>query len=427
MRLKQVKIRYYPPGILLSYLQSGHPKTHALDFLDFTPQTNPKDYVEHLQQSHRFLLRRKDLCTKIAQTLHEKQVEPAPSNYVLSRLLKSHLLPITTCAFNKTGDRFLTASHDRTAKVWDTQTGEVLKTLEGHDNTIFAVAFDYPYSERILTGSFDKTARLWNANTGEQLQLLSHHTSDVLCVGFSPLDHNLCVTAGADATAAVWDLTRPAAPAQVLGAHTQDVVTTEFCHSNPSILLTGSFDKSARLWDVRTGSCVECLTPHELELTAAHLSHCGRRVLTGSADGRVVVIDLRSPDTPLVSHDHGSEVLDAAFDAAGRYAASGSSEGAVLLDVAGPRPSVRCHLKGHLGEVGRVKFLPQGSRVVTSSADRTLKVWSTGTAPDGFGAGECLQTLEGHLENIHGLDVSYSGDVILSASSDYTCRLWTCV
>lgn len=40
---------------------------------------------------------------------------------------------------------FITGSYDRTCKVWDTASGEELRTLEGHRNVVFAIAFNNPY------------------------------------------------------------------------------------------------------------------------------------------------------------------------------------------------------------------------------------------------------------------------------------------
>ena len=41
--------------------------------------------------------------------------------------------------------RFLTGSYDRTCKIWDTQLGEELFTLEGHKNVVYTVAFNNPF------------------------------------------------------------------------------------------------------------------------------------------------------------------------------------------------------------------------------------------------------------------------------------------
>jgi WD40 repeat protein len=67
---------------------------------------------------------------------------------------------LTNCAFNKSGDKFITGSYDQTCKVWDTQTGNLEHTLKGHKNVVYALSFNLPYGDKIATGSFDMTAKV---------------------------------------------------------------------------------------------------------------------------------------------------------------------------------------------------------------------------------------------------------------------------
>jgi dynein assembly factor with WDR repeat domains 1 len=92
--------------------------------------------------------------------------------------LRAHLLPLTNCAFNKNGDRFITGSYDRTCKIWDTAAGEECFTLEGvkgHKNVVYTIAFNNPFGDKVATGSFDRTAKIWDANEGECLHTLYGH------------------------------------------------------------------------------------------------------------------------------------------------------------------------------------------------------------------------------------------------------------
>ena len=61
------------------------------------------------------------------------------------KTLKAHVLPLTNCGFNKNGDKFITGSYDRTCKIWDTESGNLLHTLEGHKNAVYSMAFNVPY------------------------------------------------------------------------------------------------------------------------------------------------------------------------------------------------------------------------------------------------------------------------------------------
>lgn len=74
-----------------------------------------------------------------------KQRENMDQTFRLFKVLKAHQLPLTNCAFNKNGSKFITGSYDRTCKVWDTLTGELLLSLEGHHNVVYTMAFNNPY------------------------------------------------------------------------------------------------------------------------------------------------------------------------------------------------------------------------------------------------------------------------------------------
>ena len=84
----------------------------------------------------------------------EKLENNENSDYYLFKILRAHILPLTNCAFNKQGDKFITGSYDRTCKIWRTETGEELLTLEGHRNVVYAIAFNNPWGNKIITGSF---------------------------------------------------------------------------------------------------------------------------------------------------------------------------------------------------------------------------------------------------------------------------------
>jgi WD40 repeat protein len=74
-------------------------------------------------------------------------------------------------------------------------------------------------------------------------------------------------------------------------------------------------------------------------------------------------------------------------------------------------------LAGHTDDVTATEWSPDGSKIVSSSLDKTVRVWDANT-------GECLQILSGHLAAVNDVCWSPDGTQIVSASSDKTLRLW---
>ncbi len=80
---------------------------------------------------------------------------------------QAHETAISCVAFSPEGKVIGTASHDKTAKLWDHETKE-LAVLKGHEDTVEAIAVG-PEGKIVLTGSRDGTARLWNGEAGKEL------------------------------------------------------------------------------------------------------------------------------------------------------------------------------------------------------------------------------------------------------------------
>ena len=73
-------------------------------------------------------------------------------------------------------DHILTASQDKTARLWDVE-GRQLSVLRGHEGGVRSAVFS-PAGDRIVTASQDKTARLWDLE-GNLLAVLRGHKSEV--------------------------------------------------------------------------------------------------------------------------------------------------------------------------------------------------------------------------------------------------------
>ena len=78
-----------------------------------------------------------------------------------------------SAAFSPDGQRIVTASEDKTARVWNAATGQQVAKLEGHTDNVFSAGFS-PDGQRILTASGDGTARVYRIWTLDDIAKLLH-------------------------------------------------------------------------------------------------------------------------------------------------------------------------------------------------------------------------------------------------------------
>lgn len=77
--------------------------------------------------------------------------------------------PVTYLAFSPNGDKFVSASCDKSAKVWETKRGKLISSLWGHQQGDVLSAVFSPDEARILTVGFDNKMKLWETKTGWEI------------------------------------------------------------------------------------------------------------------------------------------------------------------------------------------------------------------------------------------------------------------
>ena len=325
------------------------------------------------------------------------------------RVLESHRGEVYGIELSSDGDRALTWSRDRTARVWRTDTGDLLLIL-AHRQPVATAAWS-PDGRRIATGA-GRQAVIWDSEDGAALSLLSGHTGAVSAVAFSP-DGRRLVSGSRDATARLWDV-GSGKPMAVLAGHTDRVYRPLFSPDGTRVI-TASRDGTARIWDAATGEPLLVLSGHRAQVDTAVFSSDGDLALTSSHDLTARLWDARTGGLRAVLQGHGAQLLDARFSPDGRRIATASNDRtARIWDTAGRELLV---LSGHAALVRSARFARDGTRVITFSDDRSLRIWSAGS-------GALLRKIGGHGGPILDAAVAPNGRRMVSASADGTARIW---
>merc|ERR1712216_1054816 len=123
------------------------------------------------------------------------------------KCLTGHNQAVQDVVTSSDGQFALSASWDKTMRLWDLNVGQSVRSFCGHTSDVNSVAFSSD-NRQIVSGSRDKTIRLWNTLAECKYTITEDAHSDwVSCVKFSPsAKQPLIVSCGWDKLVKVWNL-----------------------------------------------------------------------------------------------------------------------------------------------------------------------------------------------------------------------------
>jgi WD40 repeat protein len=285
-----------------------------------------------------------------------------------ARQFVGHSSTINSIVISADQKILISASADKTIKIWNLETGELLKTLTGHTSFVNYLAIS-PDGQILASASADKTVKLWDLNTGKLLKTLTGHNSFVHRLLFSPDGQNLY---SADATIKIWNIAT-GEEQRTLTGHTSFINALEVSPDG-KVLISGSADKTIKFWDLKTGAELKTLTGHTSYINALAMSPDGKVLASGSADLTIKFWDLKTGE---------------------------------LLNT----------LTGHTGYINALNMSVDGQILVSSSADKTIRFWD-------FNTGKLRRVLRGYPHPIDFFDVTPDLKTIATGSHDRNIHIW---
>jgi len=374
----------------------------------------------------------------------------------------THINGVRSAYFSPDGKKIITASGDGSANTWDARNGKLLIQFK-QPYSFFHDAEFSPDGKYVVTASGKQSATIWNATTGKPLMNLSGHVQGFEEVQFSPDGKNIITTYG-KAGDVFWDrssglplmgkekvnhasnkilftkdgrlyVSAEEENTKIRNSSSHDSLTVLSNEKGPiwgiplsmdfspdgKRLVISEYDSTAIVFDVASGKSLFSLSGHTGTVYNALFSPDGNKIITYSNDNLVKVWNAKTgllqfdiPDSQyarsaLFSPD-GKKVLVGELDTARIYDAE---TGKYLMVLAEEKEEDQYNV------LEFALFSPDGKKVAivrNVSLKGIATIWDTET-------GKLLSTLS-HTSSIRSLKFSSDSKIILTASWDYTAKVW---
>ena len=199
-----------------------------------------------------------------------------------------------------------------------------------------------------------------------------------------------------------------------------DIVTCIAIQSGDRLIASGSSDRTIKIWDIK-GNLLQTLVGHTNWITGLSFSRDGQYLASASRDGTIKIWKMNRSknlylDQPFRTlKDHQAPVLAVKFSPTSSIFASCGEDAKIRLWQNDGTP-FNTFTGGHHKWITCLCFSPDGERIVTGSADRTLIIWNID--------GTMLRSIKAHDSFIEDIDISPSGRIIASASRGRDIKLW---
>ncbi|KFA74508.1 hypothetical protein S40288_07406 [Stachybotrys chartarum IBT 40288] len=175
-------------------------------------------------------------------------------------------------------------------QVFDVGSRAILKTWDTHKQPVWTTKFSPTDLTSLLSASDDKTVRLWDLPSNEPVTTFVGHNDYVRCANFMPGTMSSMIVSGSyDSTVKLWDPRTGSSTAVMTFKHAAPVEDVLSLPSGTTLLAAA--DNSVSVLDLVAARPLHIISNHQKTVTSLSLASNGRRLVTGGLEGHVKVFE----------------------------------------------------------------------------------------------------------------------------------------
>ena len=355
---------------------------------------------------------------------------------------------VSSIDVNRSGNVLAVGYEDGTIRLWDVNSGGIIKEWLGHNKSVKAIKFSS--DEKILVSSTDNVIKVWNLINYSNISTFSSSNINSISISY---DKTRLAASSNNGNVLIYDLSKNKL-LYSFSAHNGIVNSLDFSVDN-NLLTTAGSDSVIKVWNCANWSQISKSIKFNGAINSVNFSFSGLNIVAGCNNNDLIVLNSITGDTVKILKGHNKLVNKAFYTLDDSKIISGDYNGnvfiwdtkkyevikkfkvegflsAIVLD--GSRTFFNCSeyilvfdvekmvtlksLSNHIQSVSSVAISPDGKIVATGSWDKTVKLWN-------LESGNLVATLCGHTDGILSLSFSPDGERLVSAGFDKTVKVWS--
>lgn len=292
----------------------------------------------------------------------------------------------------------ISASDDRTIKIWDLASGELIRSLDGHQGDVTCLEVN---DGMLISGSLDGTIKIWDIATGQELHSLDSYQDSIQ---YLEVKDDTLISVSYNGTIKTWNLVN----VQEIHSFTTHQDGINCLKVKDGMLICGLSDSTIKIWDIASGELQRTLVGHEGQVY--HLTATDELIISSSSD-TINIWDIASGKLLHSLTGHKDSVT--CLEVNDGMLFSGSFDRTIKIwDIATGQELRR--LPGPVGSASKCLRVKDGM-LISGSVRGPIRIWDIAT-------GQELHCLTGHLKAIKSLEVK--DGMLISGSEDGTIKIW---